>query len=77
MQGYELYELARQEYGGNNCVFAVGLVDGHEVDTHYLWIEKDGEHPTILLLRPDELAAIAWLCSGTLWSHLIEDVLQK
>ncbi len=77
VQGYELYELARQEYGGNNCVFAVGLVDGHGVDTHYLWIEKDGEHPTILLLRPDELAAIAWLCSGALWSHLNDELIQR
>lgn len=68
---YELYELARQEYAGNNCVFAVGLVDGHPVDTHYLWLDKDGEQPTLLLFRPDELATIAWLCSGALWSHLV------
>ncbi len=73
--GYEFYELARQEYGGNGCFFAAGLVHGHAVDTHYLWIQKDGEPPTVLLMRPDELAAIAWLCSGALWSKLNEDLL--
>lgn len=74
VEGYQLFELARQEYGGNNCIFAVGLVEGYPPDTHYLWIEKDSAEPTILFFRTDELAAIAWLCSGALWSHLIEDV---
>lgn len=72
--GYRFTELIRQEYGGNNCVFAAGLVEGHPHDSHYIWLEKDGEGPTILFLRPDGLATIAWLCSGALWSHLIEDV---
>jgi hypothetical protein len=71
VQGYELLELARQEYGGNNCIFAMGLVEGYPPDKYYLWLEKDGEQPTILFLRPDELATIAWLCSGALWSHLV------
>jgi len=74
---YELYELARQEYAGNNCVFAAGLVEGHAIDKYYLWIEKDDQEPIILLLRPDELAAIAWLCSGAAWSHLIGEVMAK
>lgn len=75
IDGLELYELARQEYGGNNCVFAVGLVEGYPPDTHYLWLEKDGmEKPVVLLLRADELATIAWLCSGALWSELIGKV---
>jgi hypothetical protein len=73
-EGYEFLELARQEYGGNNCFFAIGLVDGHAVDTHYLWITKDGEPATVLLLRADEVAAIAWLCSGALWSRLIGEL---
>lgn len=77
VQGYELLELARQEYAGNNCVFAIGLVDGHPDDTHYLWLEKDGEQPTVLWLRSDELAAIAWLCSGALWSHLNDELIQR
>ena len=52
---YEFYELSRQEYDGNNCIFAAGMIAGHPHDTHYLWIEKDGELPTVLLLRADEL----------------------
>jgi len=71
---YEFYELARQDYTGNNCRFSVGLVDGHEVDTHYLWIQKDGQPPNVILLRADELASIAWLASGALWSKLVSDI---
>jgi hypothetical protein len=74
MGDLELLELARQEYTGNNCIFAVGLVDGFPPDTHYLWLEKDGLEPTAILLRADELASIAWLASGALWSHLVKDV---
>ncbi len=68
---FDFLELARQEYGGNNCIFAVGIVEGHEVDTYYLWLEKaDADDPVIILLRPDELASIAWLATGALWSHM-------
>jgi hypothetical protein len=74
VDGIELYELARQEYGNNNCVFAVGLAEGYPPDTHYLWIEKEDQKPVVLLLRPDELASIAWLASGALWSKLIGEV---
>lgn len=75
VQGYELLELTRQEYGGNNCIFAMGLVEGYPPDKYYLWIEKaEIGDPTILFLRPDELAAIAWLCGGALWSHLISEI---
>ena len=53
---FEFRELQRQEYTGNGCVFAVGLVDGAGVDAYYLWLEKDEfPDPTILLLRPDEV----------------------
>jgi len=72
---YEFYELARQEYTGNECVFSVGLIEGHAADTHYLRLEKaDAGDPTILLLRADELASIAWLCSGALWSKLVGEL---
>lgn len=71
VDGYELFEIDRQEYKQNNCIFAVGLVDGHQNDTHYLWIEKEKADPVVLLLRADELATISWLCSGALWSKLI------
>lgn len=73
-RGFRYYELARQEYAGNNSIFATGMIEGHPVDTHYLWLEKDGQEPTIILLRPDELATIAWLCSGALWSKLIGEL---
>jgi hypothetical protein len=64
----EYQEVLRQEYAGNNCIFSAGFT-GHEVDTMYIKLEKDGEEPTILLFRPDEMAVIAWLASGVLWSH--------
>jgi len=67
-------ELIRQEYTGNNCVFSGGSVDGapHPADTYYLRWSKNGAEPTMLLLRPDEVAAIAWLCTGLLWSEVRE-----
>lgn len=52
-------EAIRQEY--NDCVFSAGMVKGHPVDTTYLKLERDGIVSTFLLLRPDEMAAIAWL----------------
>lgn len=69
-------ELIRQEYTGNNCVFSGGSVEGCEVpaDVFYLRWEKDNVNPTMLLLRPDEVAAIGWLCNGLLWSHTITEV---
>jgi len=60
-------EVIRQEY--SNCVFSAGNVEGHPVDTMYLKLERNGKIDTFLLLRPDEMAAIGWLASGTLWSH--------
>jgi len=63
---YEFTEMIRQEYP--NCCFSAGLVKGHPVDTVYLQAEKDGIVTTQLLLRPDELAAIAWVATGVLWS---------
>lgn len=64
----ELTEVCKQEYAGNNCKISSGFVEGMGVDTVYLKLEKDGVEPTILLMRPDELQAIAWVCAGTLWS---------
>jgi len=65
-------EILKQEYAGNNCIFSAGFVSGHEVDTMYIRLEKDGEEPEIILLRPDEMACIAWLASGVLWSNEID-----
>lgn len=64
-------ESQRQEYGTNNCVFSAGHVEGAGIDTVYLkWI-KDGDKGGMLLLTPDELQAIAWVASGTVWSVLL------
>lgn len=63
---YEYHETVRQPY--QNCAFSAGFVEGHPVDTLYLKLERDGEDPYILLLRPDEAAAIAWCLTGVLWS---------
>jgi len=68
-------EVIRQIYSGNNCVFSAGFVENApaKVDTIYLKLVKDGEMPTIILLRPDEAAVIAWVMSGVLYSKLIMD----
>lgn len=72
--GLKFRELIRQEYGGNGCVFSAGQVEGHPVDTLYLRWLKDDEDGGMLLLRPDEVAAIAWCCTGALWSVEVEEV---
>ena len=73
--GLRFTEIIRQEYGGNNCIIRGGFVDGKNkpsVDTIFLRLEKDGVDPTTLLLRPDEMQAIAWVASGTIWSHIMD-----
>lgn len=74
MPKLQLTELIRQEYSGNNCIFSAGSVEGHATDSLYLKLEKDGEAPTTILLRPDEAAAIVWCLSGVLWADLVERV---
>lgn len=69
--GLHFTELCAQEYGTNNCKFSTGAVDGHPVDTVYLAWGKDTDDGGMLLLTPDELAAIAYVCGGTVWSHLL------
>lgn len=74
--GLEFKEVVRQEYAGNNCVIRAGFVEGGnkpQVDTTFLRLEKDGEEPTTLLLRPDEMQIIAWLAAGVIWSHLMNE----
>lgn len=63
----EYTEVVRQEYG--DCVFSAGFVSGHPVDTMYLKMERGGPVDVFLLLRPDEMAAMAWLANGALWAH--------
>lgn len=61
-------EILRQEYEANHCIFSAGFVFGDDTDSMYIRMEKDGVEPTILLFRPDEMAVIAWLATGVLWS---------
>lgn len=69
------YEMANQPY--TNASFSAGLVVGAEPDTVYLRHDKGGEEPLIVLLRPDEMQAIVWVCGGTLWSHAHEEMLEE
>lgn len=66
-------EMIKQEYSGNDCKFSAGFVD-HPVDTIYLRLEKPGVEPTLLLMRPDEAAALCWCLSGVLYSLHLKDV---
>lgn len=71
--GLTYTELICQEY--TNCSISAGTVEGHPVDTMYLRFVRHSEpgepREAFYLLRPDEMAAIAWCASGVLWSHLI------
>lgn len=71
--GLEYLEVLRQEYSGNKCIFSAGFVTGHESDTMYIRLEKEDNNPTIILLRRDEMACMAWLASGILWSDAMMD----
>lgn len=64
-------EMISQPYA--NCKFSAGFVTGHPIDTLYLKIERDNDDEFIIVLRPDEMAAIAYCASGILWSHLLEE----
>ena len=66
--GRTFTELIRQEY--TNCAFSAGTVEGDLVDTLYLRWERDSTG-SMLLLRPDEMAAIAWCATGVLWSDAL------
>lgn len=75
-EGLAYEEVCKQEYSINGCKFSAGFVAGEnkpDVDTMYLRMEKDGEEPTIILLRPDELQALAWVAGGAVWSHLMHE----
>lgn len=74
--GLHFTELIKQEYGDNNCKFSGGAVEGHPIDTMYLAWTKDGDEGGMLLLTPDELAAISWVANGAVWSHLLEKRLE-
>lgn len=69
-------EIISQTYGGNDCKFSAGFTD-HPVDNIYLRLEKPGVDATLLLLRPDEAAALAWCLSGVLYSLHLQDVVES
>ena len=66
--------VCRQPYA--NCYFEAGLVEGHPVDTMYLRLFREGKS-TMIYLRPDEAAALAWVLNGALWSSLIKNEEEK
>ena len=73
--GKLLFETGRQEYSGNGCVFASGLIAQETADPPcdilYLCFEKQDQPATLIMMRPDEMAAIARLAGCALWSQLI------
>ena len=72
-EGRKFTEIIRQEYTGNNCIFSGGTVVGSKVpeDTMYIRWEKDGVEPTMILMRPDEIAVVNWICAGLLYTDRI------
>lgn len=73
------FEVDRQSYAGNGAHISAGYIEGHPVDTMYVEFgAKDGQDvELVVLLRPDEVATIAWLCSGLLFSHEIAQLNEK
>lgn len=66
-------EVAVQEY--SNCRISAGLVDGLADDSLYFRFEREGEVPLTVGLRPDEMTALMFSCSGALWAlqmHALE-----
>lgn len=74
MEKLKYKEIIKQEYSSNNCKFSGGFVQGHQVDTMYIALKRAGQKPIKILLRPDEVAAIAWIANGILWSNLVKEV---
>ena len=73
IDGLHYIEVIKQEY--EDISISSGFVEGHPIDTMYLRLERDHkpEDEIFVLLRPDEIAAIAWCANGVLWSELIKD----
>lgn len=70
-------EVIRHTYAENNCVLSAGLCEGDPVDTMYIRFEKDGSEPFIIHVRPDEMAIIAWLASGALYSLHMGELIEN
>lgn len=66
--GYEceFIEVIRQQY--EDLTFCAGRVVGHPVDTMFVAYGRTPETYSALLLRPDEMAALAWVATGALYN---------
>lgn len=62
-------EIFQQPY--KDCAFSCGFVGGHPVDTMYLKWERPNEGPITILMRPDEIAVVGFLCNSLLWNHFL------
>lgn len=64
-----LTPVSRQDY--ENCFFEAGIAEGHPTDALYLRLGRTNEEPSIIFLRPDEMMALIWCMSGTVWSTMM------
>ena len=73
IDGLTYTEIAADEYNGNHCRISAGLVEGHDHDALYFRLEKeqDPDREVFILVRPDEMAALASVCSETLREWLL------
>jgi hypothetical protein len=65
-------EVVSQPY--LNCKFSAGFVTGHPVDTMYLKLERENDDDVLIVLRPDEMAAIAYCAAGAMWSNSMKEL---
>lgn len=64
--GLDFFEVAKQEY--KDGFVAAGFVFGHSEDSVYIQLSRPDCEPTLVLLRPDELAALLMCGSSVIWS---------
>lgn len=62
---YDCHPVCRQPY--QDCYFEAGFIDNYPKDPMYLLLSREGNE-TFIYLRPDEIAAIAWVINGLLWT---------
>ena len=66
-QPVTLEKVTEQPY--DDAMFRAGLVDGHDIDTIYFEVEREGRPELTMLLRSDEALALIWVLTGALWSE--------
>lgn len=75
-EGLSFTEVIKQEY--NPGAISGGLVEGHPVDSLYVKFHaNESADETTILLRPDEVAALAWVCSGVLYSYEMQKLINE